>query len=475
MTIHLFARGNRATSITTLAVLGVMAFLIAPSTPARAADGRPTPVLAQGVGMGAHPSAKVRVVQRALDDRGYDLGAPGVDGRFGPLTAAAVRRMQTDYGLAVDGIVGNHTLKALRVDLAPARTRSRSHREHGTTATRKVTSKSPQRSAARSVASPSQPGNVTVELGYSGNNWFGAVLAGMLGGLITLVVAMGVGVVRRGRQRDRSSGRLPDTARGAMTAHPASGEREPHERAISVVDESSTSGSAPTSVAAAGRSPSQLAPGRAMIGYVIDVGSTSDEEAAIKATSRRSGCELIEIVRDRENGRPLARPGLGYALERIANGIAHGLVVSDLHHLSHSFVDLGELMAWFREADATLIALDPGIDTSTPAGRAVASTLIALSRSERERPDDRAWTVGSSSRSTGQPAVTDRPDLVERIAAMRTSNMTMQAIADRLNAEGVPTLRGGTKWRPSSIQAALGYRRPSPRDHLAPVRKRERS
>jgi hypothetical protein len=43
---------------------------------------------------------------------------------------------------------------------------------------------------------------------------------------------------------------------------------------------------------------------------------------------------------------------------------------------------------------------------------------------------------------------------------MRSSGMTLQAIADRLNAEGVPTLRGGKLWRPSSVQVALGYRRP---------------
>jgi hypothetical protein len=38
--------------------------------------------------------------------------------------------------------------------------------------------------------------------------------------------------------------------------------------------------------------------------------------------------------------------------------------------------------------------------------------------------------------------------------------MTLQAIADELNAEGVPTIRGGKQWRPSSVQAAAGYRRP---------------
>ena len=42
--------------------------------------------------------------------------------------------------------------------------------------------------------------------------------------------------------------------------------------------------------------------------------------------------------------------------------------------------------------------------------------------------------------------------------------MTLREIADQLNAERVPTLRGGSQWRPSSIQVALGYRRPGPRD-----------
>jgi hypothetical protein len=39
--------------------------------------------------------------------------------------------------------------------------------------------------------------------------------------------------------------------------------------------------------------------------------------------------------------------------------------------------------------------------------------------------------------------------------------MTLQAIADVLNAEGVPTPRGGAQWRPSSVQTAAGYKRRS--------------
>jgi len=46
----------------------------------------------------------------------------------------------------------------------------------------------------------------------------------------------------------------------------------------------------------------------------------------------------------------------------------------------------------------------------------------------------------------------------------REAGWTYQAIADGLNADGVPTVRGGTLWRPSAVQAAAGYvRRAAPR------------
>jgi DNA invertase Pin-like site-specific DNA recombinase len=169
---------------------------------------------------------------------------------------------------------------------------------------------------------------------------------------------------------------------------------------------------------------------------------------------------------------------LGCALDRIARGEARGLIVTDLYHVASSIAQLGALMTWFDQTDATLIALDVGIDTSSPDGRAVANILVALSGAERERSGAPASNgqsaVRVSSPSTGRSVAAARPDLANRIAAMRASHMTLQAIADQLNAEGVPTLRGGARWRPSSIQAALGYRRPSPVEHhLPPLAGRE--
>jgi len=48
-----------------------------------------------------------------------------------------------------------------------------------------------------------------------------------------------------------------------------------------------------------------------------------------------------------------------------------------------------------------------------------------------------------------------RHNLVKRIVRMRAKGMTLQAICDRLNAEGVPTARGGSLWRPTSLRAVL--------------------
>jgi DNA invertase Pin-like site-specific DNA recombinase len=225
---------------------------------------------------------------------------------------------------------------------------------------------------------------------------------------------------------------------------------------------------------------SGLSPGSAVIGYVTPATDRADgagrSARAIEAICERSGWDLLEIVHERDDGQTLDRAGLRHALERITSGDAQGLVVGDLQRISRSLVDLGTLMAWFRDADAALIALDLDVDTSTPEGDHVASILIALSARDHQRiarATRRGLAKGrASGRPAGRPAVSDRPELVERIASMRAANMTLRAIADQLNSEGVPTLRGGTKWRPSSIQAALGYRRPGPRDHLPSPRAR---
>jgi DNA invertase Pin-like site-specific DNA recombinase len=462
MSIHLFASRGSARSITTIAVLGLMALLVAPATPAQAA--RPAPVLAQGAGMGVHPSAQVRVVQRALDRRGYDLGAPGVDGRFGPLTAAAVRRVQADHGLVVDGTVGHQTRRALSIGRFASEA---VHEKKPTSSQKPASARAPRASAIRTSRTAS------IELSDSSGSWLDSFLAGAVGGLVAFLATIAVAALRRRRDHEQ-----PTTVESPppLTSVPRS-EGAPRERTIRLVAQDQSTAATSPGPRAAGPSQPHLEAGcRVVVGYITvpaehRAGDDDGSPAAIEAMCDRSGWELLETVRDREIGAPLQRPSLGYALELIADRQADGLVIGELRRLTDSTRDLGALLAWFRDAEATLVALDVDLDTSTDAGQRVAATLIALSEGAHQA---RRARRGRAERSgSGRPAVSDRPELINRIAAMRAADMTLQAIADQLNSERVPTLRGGTHWRPSSIQAALGYRRPGPREHLPLLTGRE--
>jgi DNA invertase Pin-like site-specific DNA recombinase len=155
------------------------------------------------------------------------------------------------------------------------------------------------------------------------------------------------------------------------------------------------------------------------------------------------------------------RRGLLYALEKIGRKEASCIVVADLGRLGRSAADLGGIIERLERSDGRLVALDIGLDTAAPDGFVAARALAAVSSLEGERGRGRLAAVTAGPAPPAEPRqVEDVPALKQRIVKMRESGMTLQAIADVLNAEGVPTLRGGAKWRPSSVQSATGYRRP---------------
>jgi DNA invertase Pin-like site-specific DNA recombinase len=219
--------------------------------------------------------------------------------------------------------------------------------------------------------------------------------------------------------------------------------------------------------------PSQTARTRAL-GYVsvrADAnGSTSAEVSgqteAIKRACVQRGLELVRVVRDVEAapGSDLERPGLRHVLEQIAAGEASCMVVEGLARLGGSASAVGTLVSWFEADGRRLVAVDLELDTETTTGQVAVRALAAAGELEGRKLAERTRRGLAAARAkgacAGRPAVSDLPDLRERITLMRVEGKTLQAIADDLNAEGVPTLRGGTHWRPSSVQAAAGYKRP---------------
>lgn len=376
-------------------------------------------------------SARVRVLQSRLQDRGLEPGP--VDGRYGPSTEAAVARLQHAANLEASGAVDSRTRRILargqgrRGDNQPVRA-----------ALDTFPWPLPPSLAVTPLAAPAIGAGQGVDTPIAILIALGALLAGAVGG--------GLIARRRGRElvKTQDGGELLPArhdSREEVEEVTATATSDDRVRAVGYVSVPKTNGE--------------------------DSDSLERQAAALERFCARRGWELLHVVRDVENGHPkgLERPGLLYALERLAEGEASCLVVSELERLSRSAADLGRIIEWIEDRDGRLVAIDLRLDTGSAQGRLTARTLVAVGEWEGRRIADQTRKGLAAARarrgSTGRPAVEDRPALKERIVEMRNEGMTLQAIADRLNAEGVPTLRGGSQWRPSSVQSAAGYRRPS--------------
>jgi peptidoglycan hydrolase-like protein with peptidoglycan-binding domain len=75
----------------------------------------------KGSGMSGTGDVQVAALQKKLQSAGYDLGSTGVDGKYGPRTAEAVKKFQKDVGLTPDGVAGPQTLpKIMDIPVASA-------------------------------------------------------------------------------------------------------------------------------------------------------------------------------------------------------------------------------------------------------------------------------------------------------------------------------------------------------------------
>jgi len=183
------------------------------------------------------------------------------------------------------------------------------------------------------------------------------------------------------------------------------------------------------------------------------------QRAAIRRACEERGYNLADLVEDKGfSAKSLQRPGITRVLEQLDAGGADALMVAKLDRLSRSLLDFAGLMERARRQGWALVALDLGVDTSTPAGEMMANVLATFAQFERRMIGQRTKDALAQKKAAGVRLGRPRslPDeVVERIVNGRAAGLTLQAIADGLNADGVAMAQGGLLWRPSSVRAVL--------------------
>ena len=183
------------------------------------------------------------------------------------------------------------------------------------------------------------------------------------------------------------------------------------------------------------------------------------QRAAILAECQRRGWALVDVIEDAGySAKDLKRPGVRIALEMLREGGADALVVAKLDRLSRSMLDFAGIMAAAQKQGWGLIALDCAVDTTTPAGEAMANVLATFAQFERRLISQRTKDALAVKRAQGVRLGRPRQlpqRVVNRILRERDEGKTLTAIAEGLNQDRVPTAQGGQRWYPSTVRAVL--------------------
>jgi DNA invertase Pin-like site-specific DNA recombinase len=182
----------------------------------------------------------------------------------------------------------------------------------------------------------------------------------------------------------------------------------------------------------------------------------SAQRATVEAECARRGWTLVAVFEDAgASGKSLdGRPALAEALAAVEDCTAAALIVAKLDRLSRSVQDAGLLERAGRRGWA-LVASDLGVDTSTPAGEAMANVMASFGQLERRMIGQRTKDALAAKRAAGvrlgRPSALPEV-VVRRIVDDHAAGASWSAIARGLEADGVPTAQGGVRWYPATIR-----------------------
>ena len=183
------------------------------------------------------------------------------------------------------------------------------------------------------------------------------------------------------------------------------------------------------------------------------------QRSQIEAEVARRGWRLLDVIEDAGySGRDLRRPGVRVALAALRDGEAEALVVAKVDRLSRSMVDFTALMDRLR-------ARDGPSSRSTSAWTRALRVVRRWPTSWRHSASSRRRLIGQRTKEAlavkraqgvrlGRPPVLSTA-LVERMRRERDAGATLQAIADGLERDGIPTAQGGRRWHAATVRDVI--------------------
>ena len=121
-------------------------------------------------------------------------------------------------------------------------------------------------------------------------------------------------------------------------------------------------------------------------------------------------------------------------------------------------MDFASVLEEARKRRFNVVALDLGLDLSTPQGELVANVIASVAQWERriigQRTKDALAVRKAQGVRMGRPATL--PDYVlDRIRRERAEGRSFAAIADALTRDAVPTAHGGRRWYAATVRYTL--------------------
>ncbi|WP_168627934.1 recombinase family protein [Cryobacterium sp. BB307] len=216
-----------------------------------------------------------------------------------------------------------------------------------------------------------------------------------------------------------------------------------------------------------------------MIGYLrvsteeqADSGLGLDAQRdAIQRYADAHSWDVVWYLDEGVSAKSLDRSQLQAALTRLQvlpkRRDVDGIVVAKLDRLSRSVHDFSGILKLAAARKWAVVAIDLGVDTSSPTGKLVANVMMSVAEWEREVIGERTSAAMQAAKRQGKHMgrVSALPQSTgHRLMTLRTTH-TIAGTANALNAEGLTTATGA----PWSANTVAKVQKRLLLNHSAPV------